>query len=68
MFIPAQTKGPAQVRTETSSSFPAEKPSGAGPVSLQGREDTLQGIDGWRMIPVTSGKAMPEEKRPLDGN
>lgn len=60
---------PAQVRRETSSSFPAENPLGAGPqCHLQGGEDTLQGMDGWRMAPVTSGKAVPEEKRPLDGN
>lgn len=50
MFIPAQTKGPAQVKTETSISFPAENCSGAGPqchpCQLQGGEDRLQGTDG----------------------
>lgn len=69
MFIPAQTKGPAQVKTETSISFPAENCSGAGPqchpCQLQGGEDTLQeidgGMEGW-MAPVTSGESRAKEK------
>lgn len=68
MFIPAQTEGPAQVKTQTSISFPAENCSGAGPVSAPGRGGHAAGDgwrDGWRdggMAPVTSGESRAKEK------
>lgn len=74
MFIPAQTKGPAQVKTETSISFPAENCSGAGPqchpCQLQGGEDRLQGMDGGMdgSCHQWGGKAEPKKRRPLGGN
>lgn len=60
MFIPAQAK------TETSSNFPAENSSGAGPqchpCHLQGGKDILLGMDGWKMAPVTSKESSAREK------
>lgn len=76
MLIPAQTKGPAQVKTETSSNFPAGNPSGAGPQGhpchLRGGEDTLQGwmAGEWLLSPAgkqcqkkeaTGWESMPAE-------